>query len=278
MWPRPPGMDTGLRPWVLDVVVPGKLARAGPGNPDGGGPHAWQGHAGVKPLSVNVTGTGSVVTSATGIVLHVVSPGPGDDILAKQQRQHFRRRLRYPHARRSLGVGVDWGRSRPGRSAGASPGARISAWQSRTGLPMVARLAADHGSTTSASTPSSSTPTPPSPARSCWSTCPSPSRPPKNRNLTERIRLWGIPQGTTITRSLGVGGACGPPPPVAAPLVPRCALLPAATPRVRAAALRAGRMAPHVYRHMLGGVHGGWGPRWVGSTVASTRTMGWAAG
>ena len=29
-----------------------------------------------------------------------------------------------------------------------------------------------------------------------------------------------------------VGGACGPPPPVAAPLVPRCALLPAATPRM----------------------------------------------
>jgi hypothetical protein len=29
-----------------------------------------------------------------------------------------------------------------------------------------------------------------------------------------------------------VGGACGPPPPVAAPLVPRCALLPAATPRL----------------------------------------------
>ena len=28
-----------------------------------------------------------------------------------------------------------------------------------------------------------------------------------------------------------IGGACGPPPPVAAPLVPRCALLPGATPR-----------------------------------------------
>src|SRR6202022_3939461 len=31
--------------------------------------------------------------------------------------------------------------------------------------------------------------------------------------------------------SIRVGGACGPPPPGAAPLVPRCALLPAATPR-----------------------------------------------
>src|SRR5579863_3094034 len=41
------------------------------------------------------------------------------------------------------------------------------------------------------------------------------------------------------SRRIRVGGACGPPPPVAAPLVPRCALLPAATPRVRAAALRA---------------------------------------
>ena len=36
-----------------------------------------------------------------------------------------------------------------------------------------------------------------------------------------------------------VGGACGPPPPVAAPLVPRCALLPAATPRE-------GRFAPPI--------------------------------
>src|SRR6202022_4701530 len=47
-----------------------------------------------------------------------------------------------------------------------------------------------------------------------------------------------------------VGGACGPPPPVAAPLVPRCALLPAATPRVRAAALetRDRRICTPAYR------------------------------
>jgi len=38
-----------------------------------------------------------------------------------------------------------------------------------------------------------------------------------------------IAQGQHVLR---VGGACGPPPPVAASLVPRCALLPAATPRM----------------------------------------------
>src|ERR1700716_968955 len=36
--------------------------------------------------------------------------------------------------------------------------------------------------------------------------------------------------GSFLSRGRG-GGACSPPPPVAAPLVPRCALLPAATPR-----------------------------------------------
>src|SRR5947208_5723782 len=41
-----------------------------------------------------------------------------------------------------------------------------------------------------------------------------------------------------------VGVACGPPPPVAASLVPRCALLPAATPRLRTLRVRLGPAAP----------------------------------
>src|SRR5713226_7722749 len=36
-----------------------------------------------------------------------------------------------------------------------------------------------------------------------------------------------------LRNAFRVGGACSPPPPVAAPLVPRYALLPAATPRMR---------------------------------------------
>ena len=58
--------------------------------------------------------------------------------------------------------------------------------------------------------------------------------PPSATN--RRVRVGGA-CGRGFVR-VRVGGACGPPPPVAAPLVPRCALLPAATPRVRAAALR----------------------------------------
>jgi hypothetical protein len=42
--------------------------------------------------------------------------------------------------------------------------------------------------------------------------------------------------------SLRIGGACGPPPPFVAPLVPRCALTSGATPRVRAGRCRTAQM------------------------------------
>jgi hypothetical protein len=43
-----------------------------------------------------------------------------------------------------------------------------------------------------------------------------------------------------------IGGACGPPPPVAAPLVPRCALLTGATPRDELGRRRTGQIAPRL--------------------------------
>src|SRR5262245_44415011 len=47
------------------------------------------------------------------------------------------------------------------------------------------------------------------------------------------LQVGEDPRVLVCRKLLRVGGACGPPPPVAAPLVPRCALLPAATPRKR---------------------------------------------
>src|SRR6266567_1474451 len=59
-----------------------------------------------------------------------------------------------------------------------------------------------------------------------------------NTGRTHSARYIVTSYGSGLFESYGVGryvvrvgGACGPPPPVAAPLVPRCALLPAATPR-----------------------------------------------
>src|SRR5204863_455971 len=59
--------------------------------------------------------------------------------------------------------------------------------------------------------------------------------PPPARGMLGVLWVGGAcspPPARGMLGVLWVGGACSPPPPVAAALVPRCALLPAATPRL----------------------------------------------
>jgi len=101
---------TGNPFWGLsgfDVVVPGGGLQAGPADLTVAvhtpGKGSWS-----KQVSVNINGSGAVLTSATssGLVLSIVFPGPGDNILANHDGQV--RGVAYDtRTQASLGVGVD---------------------------------------------------------------------------------------------------------------------------------------------------------------------------
>jgi hypothetical protein len=91
----------------FDVLVPGGSLAAGPANLTVAvhtpGKGAWS-----KPLNVTVGGAGAVLTSptSTGLVLQVISPGPGDKVLANRNGVIYG--VAYDtRTRADLGVGVD---------------------------------------------------------------------------------------------------------------------------------------------------------------------------